>query len=234
MIDNVLKNYRYVREYDTSAKISESLIHSLLQRTWKVTPSKNNFMPYRVLVIGPDEQSLKDDVFNLCLRNECRADGETNFEEFFQRRYVDRGIVPQFHNIKSCSYLILFNQRVETELNPWQQYSVNDGRVYEQTSKDNAWRCFKNSCIEVGMFASTFAALCIESGLDVSHTLCFPTEPKYWEEFWGKFNIDDPSAILAMTVGKGSVYRQDVLEELEKTDLKPDFHKVVQFLKNER
>ena len=47
MIDNVLKHYKYVKTYDQSQDVPQSIIDELLQRTWKVTPSKNNFMPYK-------------------------------------------------------------------------------------------------------------------------------------------------------------------------------------------
>ena len=63
MIDNVLKHYKYVKTYDQSQDVPQSIIDELLQRTWKVTPSKNNFMPYKLHVLGPQHQDLKDKVY---------------------------------------------------------------------------------------------------------------------------------------------------------------------------
>ena len=57
MIDNVLKHYKYVKTYDQSQDVPQSIIDELLQRTWKVTPSKNNFMPYKLYVLGPQHQN---------------------------------------------------------------------------------------------------------------------------------------------------------------------------------
>ena len=49
MIYETLQTRRFVRRYDNTVDIPESLIDSLLRKTWEVTPSKNNFMPYSVL-----------------------------------------------------------------------------------------------------------------------------------------------------------------------------------------
>lgn len=125
--------------------------------------------------------------------------------------------------------MLIFSQRIcpIDDVNPWQQYSLDRGRYYEQCDPSDPMRGFKGAAIEAGLFASNFGALCLESDLDISHTLCMPTKPQYWKEF----GIEtDPSILFIMTVGKGLVYRRDHLEEVEKEDKKPDFHKVVQFL----
>jgi len=228
-ISSVLQKYRYVREYDTSAEIDQSTVEKCIQTAWKNTPSKNNFMNYRVTVVGPDRQDLKDDAFNLCLYNECRMDSKLEVEQFWKERYLDKNIVPQFYNIKSCSYMLIFSQRLcpIDELNPWQQYSIDQGRYYEQCDSADQSRAAKGAVLESGLFASNLGALCLENGLDISHTLCMPWEPKLWKNF----GIEkDPVVIFIMTIGKGLVYRRDHLEEVEKEDKKPDFHKVVQFL----
>lgn len=229
-ISTALQRYRYVREYDTSATINESVVEKCLQNAWKSTPSKNNFMNYRVTVVGPDRQDLKDAAFDLCLFNECRTDSNIDIKQFWQERYIDQGIVPQFYNVKSCSYMLIFSQRIcpIEDANPWQKYSIDRGRYYEQCDRRETMRAFKGSAIEVGLFASNFAAMCLEQNLDISHTLCMPTEPQYWKEF----GIDkDPAVMLIMTVGKGLMYRRDHVIEVEKEDYKPDYHKVVNFLR---
>lgn len=231
-IDNItatLQKYRYVREYDTEAEVDRSLVEKCIQTAWKNTPSKNNFMNYRVTVVGPDRQDLKDAAFDLCLYNECRTDSNQDVKQFWQERYIDQGIVPQFNNIKSCSYMLIFSQRVipYEDVNPWQKYSIDRGRYYEQCDKVNIRNASKGAILESGLFASNLGALCMEKGLDISHTLCMPWESKLWSDFGLS---QDPVVIFIMTIGKGKVYRRDHLEEVEKEDMKPDFHKVVQFL----
>ena len=226
-VEKIIGKYQYTRVYDTSAKINHSVIEKCLQAAWKNTPSKNNFMNYRVIAIGPDRQDLKDAAFKLCIKNECNWDSDLDFDAFVKERYTDQGIEPQFANIKTCSYLIIFTQRIADTLNPWQQYSVDRGRRYEQLDAKQPMRGFKGAALEAGMFAANFAAMCFENDLDISHTLCTPGEPSAWKEF----GIKDPTVLLLMTVGKGKLYRRDNLEEIEKEDFKPDFEKVVQFMK---
>ena len=231
-IDNVtatLQKYRYVREYDTEATVDRSTVEKCIQTAWKNTPSKNNFMNYRVTVVGPDRQDLKDAAFDLCLYNECRTDSKLDVKQFWQERYIDQGIVPQFNNIKSCAYMLIFSQRVipYEDANPWQKYSIDRGRYYEQCDKVNIRHGLKGAVLESGLFASNLGALCMEKGLDISHTLCMPWEGELWSEFGLS---QDPLVIFIMTIGKGKVYRRDHLEEIEKEDMKPDFHKVVKFL----
>ena len=46
----------HVMKYDNDRIPPEERIDDLLYKTWKVTPSKNNFMPYHCNVLGPDKK----------------------------------------------------------------------------------------------------------------------------------------------------------------------------------
>lgn len=232
MIDKHLTKYRYVREYDTSAIVTESEIYSYLQNAWKVTPSKNNFMPYRLTVVGPDRQDLKDIIYNLCLDNERSFDSNIlDLETFYKVRYTKTNTVPQFHNIKSAPFVLIFTQRHADKLNPWQQDSVNRGRRYEQLDASNPIRFFKTCALEIGMFANNFARQCLTNGLDISHTLCTPTEISRWTAANFPINTNDHNVMLVMTAGKGLIYRDQSVIGTEADDLKPAFEDIVQFLK---
>lgn len=223
MIDNVLKNYKYVKEYDASKYVSDELVNDLLQRAWKVTPSKNNFMPYEVHVLGPTHQNLKDKTYKLCLKNESKCD---NVDDVETTRYTESK--PNFWNIISCSHLLIFTQRVEDNPNPWQKYLISQGRTYSQTDESKIADHYSNALLEIGFFSNTFAALCIESEIDISFTLCFPSDIKDWEQDF-KFLKHPPR--LLMTIGKGLVYRQPIDDPIEKLDLKPDYSRIVNFVK---
>lgn len=221
-MDYFLQNYRYVKEYDRNAVIPESLIDSILQRTWKITPSKNNFMPYKVHVIGPKHQELKDEVYLKCLKNEEKSDTIPNVESV---RYSNSK--PNFWNIISCSYLLIFTQRVEDKPNPYQEHLIKNGFNYEQVELD-ASKSYTNAVLEIGMFANNFSALCLEHDLDVSYTLCIRKELSSWKDKRFKFLKQNP--IFVMTIGKGLVFRQDTKDPLEKQDLKPDYERIVNFV----
>ena len=122
MIYDIMEKRRYVREYDTTANIPQSLINSLLFQTWKVTPSKNNFMPYTVHVVGPEQQKYKELVYLNAASNEGRSD---NIIDHLTSRYSIN--LPHYANILTCSYLIIFTMRLETDPNPFQKILIDRG-----------------------------------------------------------------------------------------------------------
>ena len=79
---DILKKRKYVLDYETHAEIDKELIIDLLQKAWKVTPSKNNFMPYKVHVIGPERRKLKESIFLKSLKHEGAADNIDVIERY--------------------------------------------------------------------------------------------------------------------------------------------------------
>ena len=60
--------------------ISDDKIKSLLQKTWQLTSSKNNYMPYSVHVLGPDKTTEKEKIFEKCIdrQNENEKNANAN------------------------------------------------------------------------------------------------------------------------------------------------------------
>ena len=224
MIFDTLNKRKYVREYDTEADIPESLINSLLQKTWKITPSKNNFMPYTVHVVGPKHQKYKELTFLNAVSNETKTD--TISLEEYNKRYSH--LKPNYANILSCSYLLIFTMRLETDPNPFQKMLIERGHKYEAVDEDRLNSLYSTASLEVGLFADAFSAQCLEHDIDISFTGCFQKDVAKWKDI--PFVTRRP--ILLMTVGKGKVYREDIIKhsELEKLDLRPDYNKIVNFV----
>lgn len=219
------RKYRYAKEYDKNADIPRSEIYNILKETWRITPSKNNFMPYSVYLLGTDKQDLKDAAYKLCIKNESSSNGIENID--ILRDYeTDK---PQYWNITNCSYLLLFTPRVETELNPWQQDRSKNGNKFDQTQPHRMEGTFANRCIEIGMFSTIFASMCLEKDIDISHTMCIPSNLEDWHK--SGFDFLEYAPILLMTAGKGIKYRLPSINEIENLDFKPDFTKIVNFLK---
>ena len=76
--------------------------------------------------------------------------------------------------------------------------------------------------IEIGMFSTNFASECLRQGIDISHTLCFPTDKNDWPQEYFPFLDEDP--LLVMTVGYGKIYRE---YKYQVKDPKPDFHRII-------
>jgi hypothetical protein len=222
MIYNTLVNRRFVREYDTTADIPESLIDSLLQQTWKVTPSKNNFMPYTVHVLGPNHQKYKELVYLNSLSNEGLSD---SIENPLEARYTEH--LPNYANMLSCSYLLIFTMRLETDPNPFQKFLIERGHRYEAVDESRLGDLYAMACLEVGLFTSVFNALLLEHGIDSSFIGCFHRDVEKWKDI--PFVKRMP--IILMHVGKGKVYIDDIKDELQKQDLRPNYDRIVNFIK---
>jgi hypothetical protein len=217
-----LEKYKYVLEYDSTADISKDTIESILKKTWQITPSKNNFMPYSVFILGPNKQELKNDVYRLCLKNEGKVNDIPDIEEI---RY--QNFKPQFWNVVSCSYLLIFTPRIETQPNPWQIHRMQQGNVYDQMNEKKIHNVAAISAIEIGMFTNTFAYFCLEKNIDVSHTMCFSNDVKDWQNISKDIKY---SPIILMSLGKGLRYRQPTHDPIEQLDLKPNYQRIVKFI----
>lgn len=225
MTYDILKSRKYVLEYDKDAQISESLIEFLLQKAWSVTPSKNNFMPYTVHVVGPQQQNYKDLVFLNCLSNEGLKD---KIKDPLSSRYSKE--LPKYANILNCSYLIIFTMRLEDKPNLYQQMLINKGHKYEAVDESKLDDLYAMTSLEVGLFADSLSIMCLEKGIDVSFTGCFHRNLEYWKNI--PFVTRKP--ILIMTLGKAKKYYKDDIEKdsLVCQDFKPDYNRIVNFVKD--
>jgi hypothetical protein len=220
MIYETLQTRRFVLQYDNTVDIPESLIDSLLRKTWEVTPSKNNFMPYSVHVIGQgsENQKYKDLAYLNCLGNEAKADN-VDINNIIAERYTGE-YLPRYSNILSCSYLLIFTIRVETLLSPYQQDAVNRGRNFEALDES---RLKKSSSFEMGLFVNAFSGMCLENQLNVSLIGCLPADLSKWKDF--PFITNQPRII--MTVGKA----KSLLKQVRPDDLRPNYDRIVNFIR---
>ena len=216
--DSPFRNYRYVMEYDTEQKIDEKLIKDLLKETIFTTPSKQNMMPYRVHVIGPEEKKIKHLISIKCMLQE---------DDYNEPHVAGPGKKYQHNNIENAPYVFIFTQRVSTA-NPYHQDLMQRGRNYEQTNNIKADETLTH--IEIGMFANNFGMLCLKNDIDISYTRCFPTNIKFWQEEEFKF-LEFPVKLI-MTVGKAKRYRRDqgthIWPDYDE-DCKPSFDEVISF-----
>ena len=119
--------------------------------------------------------------------------------------------------------------RLEDKPNNYQKRKIQQGFNFEPLSESGLKDIESSTSVEIGMFADTFSALCIEQGLNVSYTLCFKKHLDYWKEL--PFVTRRP--IFLMTVGKGKVYHQDVLisKNVQLDHLRPEYERIVNFVK---
>jgi hypothetical protein len=222
MIDELLQKRRYVREFYKEADIPKELINSLLEKTWKVTPSKNNFMPYKVHVLGPEHEEYKEKVFFKCSHTEMQNSKAYDFmKEIFDKN-------PQnYANILSCSYLLIFTLRPEQNLNELQKFLKDIGHCdWSASDEKRINKVASVASLEVGLFADCFSALCLYHNIDVSFVGCFPKKISDWEDL--PFITHSP--LLIMPIGKGKKYRDEEDFVKKGFDPKPDYHRIINFI----
>ena len=224
------ERYRYPLEYENNAESIQTTINSCLEQAWLNSPSKNNFMPYTVHVIGEGNKDIKELIYYKCLQQQSRANGnEVKYKDL--KNYENSlypYFVPSFRNIKSASHVLLFSQRIaQADLNNAQKKLIDNGYVYEQTATQGLKKRAGEELayLEIGIFSTIFASICLKRGIDVSHTKCIPGSLDYWTEEC--FNFLDSVPLLVMAVGKGKQYRRD--EMSKDADLKPSFDKIIKF-----
>ena len=225
-----MEKYSYVLEF-SKEKVNKNLIDTALQYAWKYTPSKNNFMNYNVHVLGPSQEYLRQSLYYKCLANQsdCNEQGfENNLKEY--DKYLDRiGAIPNFRNILSAPYILIYTQRVSEDLNGVQKENVDKGVVFEQTFAKGTKKYFNAHGIarfEAGMFSVNFSTECLKLGLDVSYIGCMPLELDKWSEPEWSFINDKP--IIIQLAGRGKLYKKDVVDPAQ--DKKPNFKDVVNIL----
>ena len=71
---NLLESRHHVRKYRVDKHPPKETIDKILWRTWKTTPSKNNFMPYYVHVLGPDQLETKIKLWEKSVANHKKTE----------------------------------------------------------------------------------------------------------------------------------------------------------------
>lgn len=223
MIDNILSKRKHVMEFDRTAEPpSKELIDELLRRAWKVTPSKNNFMPYTVNVLGPQHQAEKDHLYAKSLASERFANSHNPIPDA-----KDQLSNPAYACISSCAYLLIFTNRMEDRPNPFQLKAWNEGVFHAPMTEKGVNDIGETVALEVGLFATALTGLCVDHGIDVSYTLNFRRQLEVWEDTW----FINRRPMLFMSLGKAKVYREDLKKRgMYEGDRRPDYERIVKFL----
>ena len=145
--------------YDTEDIPEKQLIEDLLWKVWKVTPSKNNFMPYYCYVLGPDKVDEKKKIY---LKSAFHKDST---DKTHSRYFKEKN--PYLNHISSAPYLLLFTQRV-CEPNEYYKKAIEIGDQYEQMDKSQLDSIVDTTHLEVGMWMANLSAFALEKGLNTS------------------------------------------------------------------
>lgn len=224
----LLDKRRHIRVFDTERVPSKDVIKECLHKAWKVTPSKNNFMPYHVNVIGPENKELKDKIHELCRFNQKRKIVAANVNNNTKNFEPDRPN-PNFYFYSTVPYLLVISQRV-CEPNPYTAERIKihcSNDIYEQMHAKK----FKNfqtcAAVEIGIFGAYATAFLLEKGIDTNYIKCYPHEMEKWKDF----TFVEGPVMLIMGVGYRKITRRDAMTQLDRAkDYKPDPEEIIRFV----
>ena len=218
---NLLNRRQHVFLYDEENIPEKKLIEDLLWKAWKVTPSKNSFMPYHCNVLGPDKVNEKESIWQKSMMNKKQI----NEKEI--KDHKEDGYNPYFKHLSSAPYLLVFTQRV-CKPNAYYQRSIDEGDYFEQTDSKKVESMIRTTATEVGMFMANLSAFALEKGLDTSTIACFPySNLKAWSDLpWVKYPV-----VLLGSIGKAKLYRRNRMgQEERKMDMKPEPEEVIKWI----
>jgi|TARA_B100001287_G_scaffold155218_1_gene130542 hypothetical protein len=218
----LLNKRQHVMAYDTDDVPEKQLIEDLLWKAWKVTPSKNNFMPYHCNVLGPERVAEKHSIWMKSVKNKKEIN-EANIKD-----HKEDGYNPYFEHLSTAPYLLVFTQRV-CEPNEYYRKTIEKGDYYEQMHEDQISSMLRTTAVEVGMWMANLSAFALEKGLNTSTIACFPyrEDNSEWEDLpW----VEHPVVLLG-SIGKAKQYRRESMNEIQKKDdQKPEPETIIKWI----
>jgi hypothetical protein len=188
-IYELFKKRRQIRwAWDQERIPSKELIHSLIETTFDVAPSKQNLFPFKIHIIGPNNNKDIHTVGKICALFKNGSVNQWQMEE-----------AP--HPNHKAPWVLIFELR-KCEPN---NFVVRHGEKYKDGEKrftqlDERFRGPTNTklaCVEVGMFLKVLASQCLENDLQISYIRSFPE----WN--WIRFS-DDRKDEYRKDTNKGS------------------------------
>ena len=229
--DTLEKKRKHVKKYDMNKIPPKECIERALYKAWKTTPSKNNSMPYQVLVWGPDKKVHKEAIHNLVTKSH-RAVEEKAVKEGYQK-IIQKGVGqfpnPYYEHIAFNPYLFTIHSRVSTP-NKFYQEQIKLGHFYDQGYEENFELIIDSVAVEVGHFSSNLGYYLLEEGLDISYNSCFRRRP----EEWHKVGLDmvKTRPIAMISCGYAGRYRRQDLRKRgnEEDDRKPEQKDIIKWI----
>ena len=208
-IEELLKKRRQIRQFSTTDLPSKTLIQDLIKKAYDITPSKQNFYPYQVFVIGPEDHKDREKFLNIIQKH---PGGSDNI------------------NAWSAPYILLFCGRfIEEHPDPVIKERIKRGMFYEQMSPTMFGGYQPQIALEIGMFAMNLTSLCMENNVDVSYQLCLPDYDKTKSE-WEKLSFMKTLYIIEKTLFCMQLGYEHKNARKNVSEIKPNVHEVVKFI----
>ena len=202
----LLEDRHHVVHYKEEVPPKE-VVDKALWEAWKTSPSKNNAMPWKVFVMGPEHKEEKIKVWHMVRGN-----------------HVDREILAVKEGEATKT-----EGGWEGQPNPFYQQQVNEGMYFDQAWESQIDKFIDTSAVEVGMFIQNLSSYLLEKDIDVSYTSCFYRDIKKWHDIG--LNYAEYRPIILMTCGYAKYYRKDSIGiPLIEQDKKPNKEEIIKWI----
>jgi hypothetical protein len=224
MIFDIVNKWKFTKIFHDAPNIELDVMKDILWKAWKLTPSKLNFMPYSVFVLDSSKKEYKQKLFEA---GQAKTK-VTDARNIYPNLVSSKGQNIYKATILNCDYVLVFTPRVENDPNLYQQKKHFSGEFQDAFHEEYVLTKYADTVIfEMGLFASSVRALCIEKDIDTNFIGAFEKDLKYFKDL--PFIKYRP--FMIMTIGKAKVYRRDAQTEFElEFDWKPDFDKIVKWV----
>ena len=109
--------------YDEKNIPTKETINELLKKAWELTPSKQQYMPYTVNVIGPNDQAEKERIWRQAIKNHHRVEDEALADGYIKdsKHTINRN----YQHIITAPYVFIFTSRV-CESNAFNKLAIEE------------------------------------------------------------------------------------------------------------
>ena len=218
-VEQLFDSRRQIRRFNHIDIPEKNLVKNLLEKTWRLVPSKQQCMPYKVHILGPEHKKEKEILY----------DQSTKVEELIKAQEKNPGELKypslQCTNI-FAPYVLIFTPRL-SKGSPAVRQRIKDGHEYIVCDPKRYKEDVQINCIEIGMFATVLTYLCVEKGIDVSYNKNFCHWPK-WKYMWKDLPFVDEPPYLLMSLG----YRRYPNKEIQKPLIEKEYKENVEEIIN--
>jgi hypothetical protein len=227
---DLLEKRHHVRTYKDEVPSKEKIEFALWQ-AWKTSPSKNNAMPWKVCVYGPDKHKEKELIHTIIHNSHKQAEREAVGRKEATRTEGGR-VNPYYEHIKYNPYLFCVHAQPR-EPNEFYKRMVKLGMYFDQAWASQIDRFIDTSAVEAGMFIQNLSSYLLEQNIDVSYTSCFSRDMKKWHKVG--LTAADYRPIILMSAGYAKRYRYEILKlsmnrKDVKDDIKPEYEDVIKWI----
>ena len=200
---------KQVRHFKLDEYPEEKTIKSFISEAYTLTPSKQGLVPYKIHFFGPKNLKEKNALYKTT-KSIPNVETQTrlNFQLF-------------------APYVLLFTNRLCSNPNPAVQRSIGRGQSYSNCDLKLYKNAISVPCIEVGMFCSNLTRICLNNGLNIAYTACFPAYVDHSHVKFDSLKKIKDRIFCSMSIGYGDIDKEYLEYSKNKGEYKPHMDEIV-------